>query len=292
MRLAVSDVSRLEFARPEPLRDMYLLSQFVWREGARYRMLLRAVPRSDDPAQKIARVHYAESGDGLRFTLQDKPAIAPGAEHDKDGCEDPTVCIVDDHYYVYYTGWNETQKRGQLMLASGSDIQHLEARRTALAWTPERKNPKEATVTQAIDGSWRMFFEYANEERSKIGIASAPAVSGPWRVLEPLFEARDDRWDSWHLSTGPIIASQSGEPMMFYNGATRDAAWRIGWITFDTAYSRVTARGDEPVIEPPGKRETGATDIAFAASAVAASGAAHVYYSVADEDMYRAAVRF
>jgi len=291
VRLAASDASKLVLERPETLRDMYLLSPFVWREGARYRMLLRAVPRCDDPAQKIARVHYAESSDGLRFTLQDKAAIAPGDEHDKDGCEDPTVCIVDDYYYVYYTGWNETVKRGQLMLAAGRDIYHLEKRGTALPWAPERKNPKEATVAQASDGSWRMFFEYANDERSKIGVASAPAVSGPWRVAEPLFEARGGRWDSWHLSTGPIVASQSGEPMMFYNGATRDAAWRIGWIKFDAAYSRVTARSDEPVIEPPVKREAGATDIAFAASALREDGAAQVYYSVADQDMYRARVR-
>jgi len=291
MRFAESDTSKLVLERPETLRDMYLLSPFVWREGTRYRMLLRAVPRCDDPAQKIARVHYAESSDGLRFTLQDKAAIAPGGEHDKDGCEDPTVCIVDGYYYVYYTGWNETVKRGQLMLAAGRDIHHLEKRGTALPWTPERKNPKEATVAQASDGSWRMFFEYANDERSKIGVASAPAVSGPWRVAEPLFEARGERWDSWHLSTGPIVASQSGEPMMFYNGATRDAAWRIGWIRFDAAYSRVTARSDEPVIEPPVKRAAGATDIAFAASALREDGAAQVYYSVADQDMYRARVR-
>ena len=276
--------------RPAPLRDMYLLSPFVWREGARYRMLLRAVPRCDDPAQKIARVHYAESNDGLRFTLQDKAAIAPGADHDKDGCEDPTVCIVDDYYYVYYTGWNETQKRGQLMLASGSDIRRLETRRTALPWTPERKNPKEATVVQARDGSWRLFFEYAADDRSKIGLARAPAVHGPWTVIDPLFEARAGKWDDWHLSTGPIIVTPAGEPMMFYNGATRDAKWRTGWITFDSNYTRVLDRCGEPLIAPPVHRHGGDTDIAFAASAVVENGAAHVYYSIADKDMYRARV--
>ncbi len=288
MSIVLGEILPLEVDRPAQLRDMFLLSPFVWREGPQYKMLLRAVPSSDDPAQKIARVQYAESGDGLRFTLPDKAAIAPGpSADDKDGCEDPTVCIVDGCYYVYYTGWNEQAKRGRLMLAAGGDVQRLEKRGTAMAWTPERKNPKEATVVQAADGSWRMFFEYAADEKSKIGLASAPAVDGPWDVLEPLFKARADRWDSWHLSTGPIVPNESGA-VMFYNGATRDAAWRIGWIRFDAGYSRVEARCDEPLIVPPPQREAGATDIAFAASTVQEDGVVQLYYSVADKDMCRA----
>lgn len=288
MPFAAGEIAALTVERPEPLRDMYLLSPFVWREAARYRMLLRAVPRSDDPARKIARVHYGESTDGLRFTLFDKPAVAPGHDNDHDGCEDPTVCIVDARYYVYYTGWNERAKRGQLLLAEGSDVLQLEKRGTILPWTPERKNPKEATVVQAEDGSWRMFFEYAADDKSKIGLARAPAVDGPWTVMEPLFEARAGSWDDWHLGTGPIVATSAGEPEMFYNGATRDAKWRVGWITFDDQYARVTDRCVDPLIVPPAQHEADATDIAFAASAVVENGATHIYYSIADKDMYRA----
>lgn len=278
----------LTVERPDPLRDVYLLSPFVWRENDRYRMLLRVVPRCDDPAKKIARVHYGESADGLHFTLSGKAAVAPGRENDRDGCEDPTVCIVDGRYYVYYTGWDERSKRGELMLAESDDILRLEKRGTILPWTPERKNPKEATVVQAADGSWRMFFEYAADDRSKVGLARSPAVDGPWSVIEPLFEARAGEWDDWHLSTGPIVPTGGGDPVMFYNGATRDAKWRIGWITFDADYTRVRDRCSEPLIVPPPLREADATDIAFAASAVVENGVVHLYYSVADKDMYRA----
>jgi predicted GH43/DUF377 family glycosyl hydrolase len=281
----------LTIERPDSLRDMYLLSPYVWREETLYRMLLRVVPRSDDPSKKIARVHYGESQDGLKFTLRGEPAVAPGRDNDHDGCEDPTVCIVDGRYYVYYTGWDERIKRGQLMLAEGSDVLRLDVRRTIVPWTPERKNPKEATIAQARDGSWRMFFEYAAGDKSKIGLAHAPAVNGPWTIVQPLFEARDGSWDDWHLSTGPIVSVSGSDPIMFYNGATRDAKWRIGWITFDSGYTRVTARCADPLIVPPARHEPGATDIAFAASALTENGVMHLYYSVADKDMYRAAVR-
>ena len=152
-------------------------------------------------------------------------------------------------------------------------------------------NPKEATVTRARDGSLRMFFEYAADDRSKIGMARADLPGGPWTICDALFEARPDRWDSWHLSTGPVEWTASGEPVMFYNGATRDAKWRIGWIAFDPDFTRATARCDEPLIVPPEKRKPGDTDIAFAASAIAVNGSFELYYSIADKDMMRARIR-
>lgn len=288
---SVAATVRLQIESMPPLSEMYVLSPFVWAEGSAYKLMLRAVPRSQNPAEKIARIYYGESNDGLRFRMQNDPVIAPGPEpEDKDGCEDPTVAVAGGVYYVYYTGWNETEKRGRLLLASGTDPGRLEKRGVALQWTPEYQNPKEATIVQARDGSWRLFFEYAAHDASKIGVASAAAVGGPWKILEPFFDARPRSWDSWHLSTGPIL-SGSEPPIMFYNGATRDAMWRIGWIAFDGGYTRVLERGIDPLIGPPADREPGDTDIAFAASAIRGGDDIWLYYSVADKDMLRATVR-
>lgn len=65
----------------------------------------------------------------------DELAIAPGPdEDDLDGCEDPTLAIVDATHYVYYTGWNERRKRGELLLAAGRSAAFGKARRsTAIA---------------------------------------------------------------------------------------------------------------------------------------------------------------
>ncbi len=137
---------------------------------------------------------------------------------------------------------------------------------------------------------WRLFFEYAVAGASRIGIASAPAVDGPWTVLHSFFDPRPQRWDSWHLSTGPVLTTDLRRPVMFYNGATRQANWRIGWVVFDENYTRIIARCDEPMIAPP-PREIGDTDIAFAASAIEENDVIHLYYSIADKDMLRATVR-
>ncbi len=120
MNFSVGLTASLTMQRTSPLTEMYTLSPFVWRESDQYRLLVRAVPHSEHPAEKIARIYSGESVNGIHFKMRKEPAIAPGpGDEDIDGCEDPTLAIVSATYYVYYTGWNEAAKRGRLLLASG-----------------------------------------------------------------------------------------------------------------------------------------------------------------------------
>jgi beta-1,2-mannobiose phosphorylase / 1,2-beta-oligomannan phosphorylase len=167
----------------------------------------------------------------------------------------------------------------------------LTKRGIALPSSDRTANPKEATIVRVADGTWRLFFEYAHENKSKIGLAKSNHVDGPWEVLPPLFEARPETWDSWHLSTGPILDANPEFPVMFYNGATEKAQWRIGWVVFDSTYTRVVARSELPLIMPHLKRNADDTDIAFAASALEnADSSLWLYYSVADRYVTRATV--
>lgn len=288
-------LDEVTFESSEQLAGMYKLSPCVWRENGRFELLLRVVNYSEIPSEKIARIHHGASANGLHFSLDETPVIAPGPDvpgsNDSGGCEDPTVAFVDGTYYVYYSGWNEHLKRGELLLAAGARIDQLEKKGIALASSEQVANPKEATIVQARDGTWRLFFEYAHENKSKIGVARSSDVAGPWEVLDPLFDARPETWDCWHLSTGPILDTNREFPVMFYNGATASAQWRIGWVVFDSAYSRVVARSELPLILPHIKRNVDDSDIAFAASAIESDGSIHLYYSVADQYVTRAIVR-
>src|SRR5450759_129515 len=202
----VVQLARLQLTRTSPLTEMYTLSPFVWRGWLRYELLLRAVNHSEIAAEKVARIYYGQSEDGLRFTMGDNPVISPGpGDDDKDGCEDPTVAVVGGTTYIYYTGWNQTILTAQLLLAAGPDAEHLHKRGIAIPSSSEVANPKEASIARVADGTWRMFFDYSQDEASKAGIAYAPAVVGPWTVLPAVFDARPDQWDSWHLSPGPIL---------------------------------------------------------------------------------------
>ncbi|HUZ48136.1 MAG TPA: hypothetical protein VMW12_00190 [Candidatus Dormibacteraeota bacterium] len=287
-------LDEVTFDSSDELAAMYKLSPCVWQEPGRFELLLRVVNRSEIAAEKIARIHHGSSIDGLRFTLGDTPVIAPGPDvpgsYDSGGCEDPTVALDRGTYYVYYSGWNEHLKRGELLLATGPDPDHLAKSGIALGSTEQISNPKEATITQASDGTWRLFFEYARDNRSRIGIARSSHIMGPWEILPPLFEARSSTWDSWHLSTGPILNTDAESPIMFYNGATASAQWRIGWVVFDAPFTRVLSRSDEPLVMPAVRRNSDDSDIAFAASAVEIDGTIYLYYSVADQYVTRATI--
>ena len=156
---------------------------------------------------------------------------------------------------------------------------------------PSEGNLKEATVDRTAAGGWRMFYDYARNEASLIGLAVGGDVAGPWRHLPQPFTPRTDSWDAWHLSPGPLLTTDKDCPVMFYNGATRDARWRIGWIAFDAEYTTVVDRCIEPLIVPPPRGERTDTDIAFAASVVIVEGAIWLYYSIEDTSLYRAIVR-
>ena len=140
---------------------------------------------------------------------------------------------------------------GELSYAAGPAIDRLTKSGVVLASSKSEGNTKEATVERTADGHWRLFYEYAADGASRVGLAVGADCAGPWDEQPPPFAPRPDSWDNWHLSTGPLLLTDPEMPVMFYNGATQDARWRIGWVAFDRGCTRVVARGIEPLITPP-----------------------------------------
>lgn len=188
-----------------PLSDMYVLSPFVRANGG-VEILVRAVNHADNPLEKVARVYHGTSGDGLAFTMREQPAIAfgPGAD-DRDGCEDPTLVVFEENMYVFYTGWNQAAECGKLLLARGSSPDALQKIKVAVPSTDAWKNPKEATVVSAADGTWRIFLEFARENASRIACGSSDSLEG-----------------QWNLSDGPIFARPDG-----MTGISAQVRWLI-----------------------------------------------------------------
>ena len=139
---------------------------------------------------------------------------------------------------------------------------------------------------------WRLFFEFARGGASLIGQTDSDSLDGDWGELaDAAITPRPDRWDAWHLSAGPVIGEGSARPVMFYNGATKDAHWRIGWVAFDNGFGRIVARCDDPLVEPEGAVGEQYSDIAFAASAIETGDDIFLYYSQSDQHLRRATIR-
>ena len=289
---AVEQLDTVTLSATSVIDGMDLMSPFVWREGDLYRIMVRGVPHPLGPHDPTGIIARGESRDGLVFSMDPGLAIAPGpGTEDLGGCEDPTVLITDDHeYLVYYTGVDAARAQGSMILAAGRDLTTLVKEDLVLKAPPGEGNIKEATLAQTAAGEWRLFYEYAADGASRIGMAGGPSPKGPWTALPDPFGIREDSWDNWHLSTGPTWQTDGSDPVMFYNGATHDARWRIGWISFSPDFTRVTGRGLEPMLVPPPPVSREATDIAFAASTVADGDRIALYYSLEDRMLRRALI--
>jgi predicted GH43/DUF377 family glycosyl hydrolase len=292
---AVEKIDAVTIAAGSPLDGLALMSPYVWKEDGAYRMMVRGVPDPLGPHDPTGVIGSAYSHDGLIFESDPKLSIAPDSGlsgEDAGGCEDPTVVVTTKgRYLIYYTGVDAGRTQGRMIVASGPSLTQLTKRRVVLKAPQGEGNIKEATVAQTASGDWRLFYEYAAYDASRIGMASGPSADGPWTVQPDPFTIRADSWDDWHLSTGPIVKVEGADPVMFYNGATMDARWRIGWISFDPDFKRVTGRGLEPVLLPPPAKSREATDIAFAASTVIEGEQIGLYYSLEDSILRRAIIK-
>lgn len=291
------NVERLEqvtLEGPPGLTSRAYMSPYVWQtEGGSYEILMRARPRDDAPFKDTGAIWHGRSEDGVHFVMADQPAIAPGPDPiDVGGCEDPTpFCMADGSFVVYYTGVLGDFATGQMLYAAGPSIDRLEKRGVALASSKTKGNTKEATVMLTADGHWRLFYEYAEGDASLIGLARGSSVAGPWEEWPAPLSPREDSWDNWHLSTGPMLHDNPDMPVMFYNGATRDARWRIGWAAFNRDCTHVVCRGIQPLLTPPPVDDRTATDIAFASSVIVEGDRIWLYYSLKDAQLARAEIR-
>ncbi len=290
----VQQIEDVVVVGPPALMARDFMSPYVWSEpGGRLGIMLRAVVKPGADKTDTGQIWAGWSTDGRRFDMLDAPVITAGTEEvDAGGVEDPTVHRMrDGSYLVYFTAVCADMTRGELSYAVGPSVDALKKSGVALASTKTMGNTKEATVGRTANGDWRLFYEYAAEEASRVGLATGKGVAGPWTEQLSPFSPRPGSWDDWHLSTGPMLHRDSNMPVMFYNGATHDARWRIGWVAFDADISHVVDRGIEPLITPPPCDDRGATDIAFAASVIEQGDTVWLYYSLEDRRLARARIR-
>jgi predicted GH43/DUF377 family glycosyl hydrolase len=296
------EVVTLDIAREDGLLAGHdLMSPYVWKEKTddgdkgRLRLLVRVLKNPLGAQDPTGVIYAGTSDDGLFFTMKQQPAIEPGPdEADAGGVEDPTVVLAENGLLlVFFTGVDARREQGSLLVAKGPDLTSLHKEQVLLQAPAGQGNIKEAAVAQGADGRWRLFYEYAKDNASRIGLALGDGPEGPWQAVEDPFTVREKLWDNWHLSTGPIVVRPGEPPVMFYNGATADARWRIGWIAFDENYSRVVDRCIEPMLVPPPPKLRSGTDIAFAASCLDDGETILLYYSLEDRVLRRAhVVRF
>jgi predicted GH43/DUF377 family glycosyl hydrolase len=215
--------------------------------------------RAQDDNQ-TSRIGYAESTDGLHFTVRPDPVLAPEADYEKGGgVEDPRILQIQGTYYLTYTGYDKHS--AQLCLATSNDLVHWQRQGVILpayqgTWNTQWTKSG-AIVSEKINGKWWMYYLGTRKDpdgvsRDYMGLASSDDLLH-WTDAtdKPVLPRRPGAFDSRVMEPGPPPFLTEAGILLLYNGADEHLTYGPGWVLFDCHDPRrVLARSGRPFALP------------------------------------------
>jgi predicted GH43/DUF377 family glycosyl hydrolase len=227
------------------------------------------------------------SRDGIHFTIDDHPILAPAeegefAEFETEGVEDPRITLLEGNYYIVYTA--NSGHGCRLMLAKTKDFQSIE--RIALISEPDNKNG--ALFSKKIAG------RYARLDRPLVGSRIWISYSKDlvhWGESDVLLSPRGGTyWDSARVGTAmPPIETKEGWLLIYYGAKNTGGGpiFRIGAALLDLKDpAQVIDRSDVPILSPrePYERIGDISNVIFSTGGVVneKTGELVLYYGAAN----------
>lgn len=261
------------------------------RAGGKTVLLFRA-----QDEHRVSRIGYAESSDGLHFTVRPKPILSPEAPYEKaGGVEDPRVVQIDGLYYLTYTGYDGHS--AQLCLATSKDLIHWERRGVIMpaykgTWNTQWTKSG-AILTERVNGKWWMYYlgsrtDTDGKQRDYMGLATSTDLLH-WKDAtgKPVLPRRPGTFDERVMEPGPAPMMTKAGILLLYNGADEKLVYGPGWILFDGKDPRrVLARSDKAFVSPEFDWEKTGTvpNVIFLEGAVSdGPGKLVGYYGAADK---------
>lgn len=235
--------------------ELALFNPTAMKAGGKTILLFRAQDKNH-----TSRIGYAESSDGLHFTVRPEPVLSPETDYEKGGgLEDPRVVEIDHTYYLTYTGYN--LRDAQLCLATSTDLIHWKRHGVILPAYHGTWNTKwtksGAILPQKVNGKWWMYYlgtktDSDGNDRDDMGVASSTDLLH-WAdaTSAPVLPRRPGAFDSRVMEPGPAPVMTEAGILLFYNGADDALVYGPGWVLFDKDDPRrVVARAGAPFIAP------------------------------------------
>jgi predicted GH43/DUF377 family glycosyl hydrolase len=224
-------------------------STVIKRDGT-YHLLFRGV--GDDWVSRIMR---AESSDGINFTIDNEPVIAPEFPWEAKGCEDPRIIYLQDKYWVTYTAFDGTT--GRSAIASSDDLQNWQKHHLMfpqLAHIQRENLPGDwsksaAIFPEKIDDRYLLLFGdnhiWSATSQNLIDWESSPV---------PVISARPGYFDAAYIEMGPPPIKTKHGWLALYHGINEFSDHRVYSLgaallsPFDPL--RIIWRCSKPILEP------------------------------------------
>ena len=256
VQISAERVSQTPLLGPRPgWSELALFNPTAIRVGSQTVLLFRAQDRNH-----TSRIGYAESNDGLHFTVRPDPVLAPEAPYEKNGgVEDPRVVEINGLYYLTYTGYDT--HAAQLCLATSKDLIHWQRKGVIMpayrgTWNTQWTKSG-AIIPEQIKGKWWMYYlgtrtDSDGKARDYMGLAVSDDLLH-WRDAtdKPVLDHHPGAFDSRVMEPGPAPFVTKAGIFLLYNGANDQLVYGPGWVLFDrNDPRRVLARAAKPFVVP------------------------------------------
>lgn len=198
----------------------------------------------------ISHLRLARSKDGIKFEIEDAPAIGPGNNCETFGVEDPRISLIGGTYYISYVSVSPAGITTSL--ASTKDFSSFE--RHGVIFCPENKDV--VIFDEKFGDKYYALHRPVSAEFNKcdIWIAESPDLFcwGNHRYLMgPRPSEGRGYWDGARIgaSTVPFKIEQGW--VEIYHGADRSSRYCLGAAMLDAKEPwKVIARTEKPIFEP------------------------------------------
>ena len=298
-----------------PRSDIPWASSAVFNPGAWYEdglvhLIFSAIPAGykrielDDPEpgelgtgfdNYVSYLGYASSTDGVNFTWQETPFIAPDAPFDRYGAEDARISKIDDTFLITYTGLGQPAFGDidgvRISLASTQDFRHVT--KHGVIGPPMRD--KDAVIFPRRIGGRIAMLHRINPNIQLIYFEDLDQLCAPppalWQthmdaLAEHVILRPCEAWESKKIGAGPTPIETEEGWLIIYHGVDENHVYRAGLALLDLDDpTRIIARSPEPILEPTTDYELhgDVNNVVFPEGAVVIDGVLHLYYGAADQ---------
>ena len=231
---------------------------------------------------QISHLRVARSTDGVKFTVDDTPAIAPHTDMEEYGVEDPRATFIDGEWHITYVSvsrWGITTS-----LATTTDFRSFERR--GVIFLPDHKDV--VIFPEKIGGRYVALTRPMPQSFSRIfgiWIAFSEDLLA-WGGHETLCLPRPDYWDELRTGASAVPFRVDDGWLELYHGVDRDSRYAMGALLLDADDPRkVLARSAQPILEPlePFERTGLFNETIFSCGHVELGGGRiRLYYGAAD----------
>ncbi len=271
--------------RDVPFRVNSIFNAGAVKIGDRYLLLCRT-----EMPDGRSSFTLAESTDGIKFMVADKPCLTPRDHKDffeyvEWGIEDPRIIPIDGSYYITYTGYSQYQPL--VMLAETNDFKSF------IVHGPisEPSNKDCSFFPEKIDGYYWKVDRPSAGNRKDIWISKSPDLIH-WGSPRVLMQPLPGTWEADKIgsSSNPVRTEEGW--LMLYHGVREFPAssiYKLGVVLLDLEKPWVVkGRSREPIIFPDHDYErTGdVMNVVFSNGWISEpDGKLKIYYSGADTNV-------